>query len=309
MNDNIYERCPCGSDKKFKFCCYEKREAVRGHSVGSHRNTRRAEFPVDKCFISRDWKERGLAHVLVVAAIARWNILDGHLSRGCFLPLCHVAGARLSLSRRRWAGPPSIRLLKLLLPVRLMKLVLLGTTGYHPNDRRHTACLMLPEVGVVLDAGTAMYRVRECLATPTLDVFITHAHLDHIVGLTYLFDILYGRDMQRVTVHGQAEKLSAIQEHLLSEAIFPVQLPCQFAPLERPVPLAQKGRLTYFQLDHPGGSVGFRLDWPGSSMAYVTDTTATPDAAYLQSIRGVDVLVHECYFGDAHCEQCATDWP
>ena len=56
-----------------------------------------------------------------------------------------------------------------------MKLLLLGTTGYHPNDRRQTACLMFPELGVLLDAGSAMYRVSEYLQTPTLDIFITHA--------------------------------------------------------------------------------------------------------------------------------------
>ena len=54
------------------------------------------------------------------------------------------------------------------------RLLLLGTTGYHPSERRHTACMMLPEIGVVLDAGTAMFRVRQHLATPTLDIFLTH---------------------------------------------------------------------------------------------------------------------------------------
>jgi ribonuclease BN (tRNA processing enzyme) len=41
-------------------------------------------------------------------------------------------------------------------------------------------------------------------------------------------------------------------------------------------------------------------------MAYVTDTTASVDAAYVESVRGVDLLVHECYFGDdqaAHAEK------
>ena len=71
-----------------------------------------------------------------------------------------------------------------------MQLHLLGTTGYHPNARRHTACLMLPEQGIVLDAGTGMFRVRSRLKTRELDIFLTHAHLDHVVGLTYLFDTL-----------------------------------------------------------------------------------------------------------------------
>ena len=46
--------------------------------------------------------------------------------------------------------------------------------------------------------------------------------------------------------------------------------------------------LDNFPLDHPGGSIGLRLDWPGHSMAYVTDTTATVDAQYIEAIRGVD---------------------
>ncbi len=117
-----------------------------------------------------------------------------------------------------------------------MKLVLLGTTGYHPNDERETACFMLPEQGIVLDAGTAMYRVRDQLVTNELDIFLTHAHLDHIVGLTFLFDVIYDKQVKRVTVHGAADKLAAIREHLFAEPIFPVQPPCEaFRPLDGPV--------------------------------------------------------------------------
>jgi ribonuclease Z len=169
-----------------------------------------------------------------------------------------------------------------------MKLILLGTTGYHPNDRRQTACLMIPEMGIVLDAGTAMYRVRK--------------HLDHVVGVTYLFDVLRDKPMQRVTVHAAPDKLAAIDEHLFAQALFPVKPPCEFRPLVGDVPLAGGGRLTTFPLEHPGGVLGFRLDWPGHSMAYVTDTTARRGAAYVEAVRGVDLLVHECYFPDSMSE-------
>jgi ribonuclease BN (tRNA processing enzyme) len=181
-----------------------------------------------------------------------------------------------------------------------MKLVLLGTTGYHPNDRRQTACMMLPEVGVVLDAGTGMYRVREHLATGLLDIFLTHAHLDHVVGLTFLLEALHGRAMHRVTVHGQAEKLAAVREHLYHQALFPVAPQFEFRSIEENTPLPGAGNLTWFPLKHPGGSIGLRLDWPGRSLAYVTDTTARLDAEYIEHIRGVDVLLHECYFPDGN---------
>jgi ribonuclease BN (tRNA processing enzyme) len=180
-----------------------------------------------------------------------------------------------------------------------MKLVLLGTAGYHPNERRHTACLMLPEVGVVLDAGSAMFRLPEYIRTPRLDIFLSHLHLDHVLGLTYLLDVLHVKPVDQVTVYAAPDKLPAITQHLLAEAIFPVALPCRYEPLCGPTPLAGGAALTPFPLAHPGGSLGFRLDWPDRAMAYVTDTTASPDAGYLESIRGVDLLVHECNFPDS----------
>ena len=179
-----------------------------------------------------------------------------------------------------------------------MKLLLLGTTGYHPSDLRQTACFMLPEVGVVLDAGTAFYRTRKYLTTDELDIFLTHAHLDHVIGITYLFDVLRDKDLTRVTVHAASEKLAAIEEHLLNALLFPIKPPCDFRPMANSVALAQGGRLSHFELAHPGGAIGFRLEWSGHSLAYVTDTTATAEANYLEAIRDVDVLLHECYYPD-----------
>lgn len=184
-----------------------------------------------------------------------------------------------------------------------MKLVLLGTTGYHPNDRRQTACFMLPELGVVFDAGTGLYRVPEYLQTDSLDIFLSHAHLDHSIGLTFMFDVRYAAKLSRVTAHLEPAKLAAVRQHLLAELLFPVVPPVELRPLAAEATLADGALLTHFPLAHPGGSVGFRVDWPDRSMAYVTDTTARPDAAYVEKIRGVDLLVHECYFTDEYQEQ------
>jgi len=183
-----------------------------------------------------------------------------------------------------------------------MQLLLLGTTGYHPSARRHTACLLFPEIGLVLDAGTGFFRVRDWLQTTELDVFVTHAHLDHVIGLTFLFDVAYESGLQATRVHGDPGHLQAVQDHLFAKPLFPVLPPLTFHPLRGPTKIGGGGKLTYFPLEHPGGSLGFRLDWPDRSLAYVTDTTARTDAEYIEEIRGVDLLIHECYFPDGQEE-------
>ena len=196
-----------------------------------------------------------------------------------------------------------------------MKLQLLGTGGYHPSERRQTACFMLPEVGVMLDAGTAMFRAREHIATDALDIFLSHAHLDHVVGLSFLLDVLWEKPVSRVTIHGSPATLSAVCGHLFAPALFPVAPSWEFRELADEIALPGGGILTHFPLPHPGGSTGYRLDWRETSMAYVTDTTATSTADYARLIEGVNLLVHECYFDDSRREfaqltghSCTATW-
>ncbi|MCS7305885.1 MAG: MBL fold metallo-hydrolase [Thermoguttaceae bacterium] len=183
-----------------------------------------------------------------------------------------------------------------------MRVVLLGTGGYHPNDLRQTACIMLPEVGILLDAGTGLYRARKYLQTEYLDIFLTHAHLDHIVGLTYLLEIEHFHRLHRITVYGDHQTLLAVEDHLFAEPVFPKRPGIHFQPLGPETPIAGGGQVRHFPLDHPGGCLGYRLDWPARSVAYVTDTVARPQSAYLRHLVGVDLLLHECYFPDTYAE-------
>jgi ribonuclease BN (tRNA processing enzyme) len=186
-----------------------------------------------------------------------------------------------------------------------MKVVLLGTAGYHPNNRRHTSCLMLPELGVVFDAGTSFFRVTRRLQTRRIDICLSHAHLDHVAGLTYLLGVLYQRPLDHVRVHGEPGKLEAIACHIFAEPIFPVPPPFEMIPLDDVIETAGGGQITHFPVKHPGGAVGYRLEARGRSMAYVTDTTASLDSPYIEHIRGVDLLIHECNFPDGREEHAA----
>ncbi len=186
-----------------------------------------------------------------------------------------------------------------------MKLVCLGTTGFHPNRRRHTASFIIPEVGVVLDAGTGLFRLADYLATDEIHIFLSHAHLDHVSGLTYLVETFGVDAYDEVTIHAMVDKIDAVRRHLFAPALFPVAPGYRFKMLqstcELPANLAgDAGKLTTFPLKHPGGSTGMRLEWPGHTLAYVTDTTAAEDADYTEHLRGVDLLLHEANFPAGH---------
>lgn len=159
---------------------------------------------------------------------------------------------------------------------------------------------MIPEHGIIFDAGTGMFRARDLIQTDTLDIFLSHVHLDHSIGLTFLYDVLHGKDLSRVTVHVAQDKIESIRNHLHSQALFPVKPNYDIVPIKPQINIGQSGdmQLSAIQLKHPGGSHGFILKHSHGSLAYITDTTAKKDADYVESIKNVDLLVHECYFPD-----------
>jgi len=178
-----------------------------------------------------------------------------------------------------------------------MRIVFLGTGGYFATERRQTACILLPESGMVFDAGSGLYRLPEYLQTSQLDIFLSHGHLDHICGLTTLLVPQHASALQQINVHARQPVLDAIQRHLFNETIFPVMPNCNWQPVHQQRTLANRRRVESMSLkSHPGGSTGYKCTQGEISLAYITDTTV--DGSYDHFIRGVDLLIHECYFRD-----------
>ena len=184
----------------------------------------------------------------------------------------------------------------------------LGTAGYHPNETRQTVCAFLPEFGIVLDAGTGAFRLRGQINLPRLDIFLSHLHLDHSAGVTYLLNVLWGTSVS-ARFWGLPAHLGALREKLFGGELFPLEFggeACPYktedAPTTKWVGLLKEGvtetfSVTAKELPHPGGSVGYRFVFPNSKvLVYVTDTTCSPD--YLDFVRGADILIHECNFPD-----------
>ena len=189
-----------------------------------------------------------------------------------------------------------------------MKLVLLGTGGFLPTDTAQTACYLLPEVGILLDAGSGLYHLPEHLHMLELDIYLSHAHADHTSGLEYLFASFLkwevsksSQPLQEETIDDFVERANVAQQntriHADKATLSVVQpkyaeLPCRWFELQPQERIQSDGVLTPLLLEN--NTMGYRLDWPGHSLAYITDTIARPTAAYVEKIAGVDVLLHDC---------------
>ena len=191
-----------------------------------------------------------------------------------------------------------------------MKIEFLGTAGYHPNAQRHTSCSYISEIegasgcGILLDAGTGLFRLIGRPLPRTLHILLSHAHLDHVSGLTYLLNVLWGRDT-KVMVYGDARTLDVVKTALFDSPLFPLPLDHPTVTVEPGTPFEVCGaHVSTFLLTHPGGSLAYRLDWPDKSLAYVTDTAG--DGRYIDFVRGVDLLVHERNFSDSLHEIAAV---
>ena len=179
-----------------------------------------------------------------------------------------------------------------------MKIHCLGTAGYHPNESRQTSCYYLPESGIALDAGSGIYRLPELLTGQTLDILLSHAHLDHTVGLTYLLDIIASHPLEKIRIWGESAKLEAIREHLFHPLIFPVCPDASWNAIDDLDTFTiGETKVSWRRQQHPGGSVAYRLEWAnGKRLVYSTDTTGDTSAESLNWCREVDLLMHECYF-------------
>jgi hypothetical protein len=71
-----YQLCPCGSGRKYKFCCRAKIAAINAETPRAL-ILRSAEFPVSQCAINADWQEQGMATIFVVRQLPNQRFMFG----------------------------------------------------------------------------------------------------------------------------------------------------------------------------------------------------------------------------------------
>jgi ribonuclease BN (tRNA processing enzyme) len=201
-----------------------------------------------------------------------------------------------------------------------MKLTVLGCSG-GIGSGRHTTSLLVDD-DVLIDAGTGLTTLDFEQLVKIDHLFLTHAHLDHVLGLPLLLDSVGDLRSAPLTVHALPDVLDVLSKHVFNWQLWPDfrEIPSKETPWLRFEPLSLgeaftlKGR-TFRPLpaNHVVPACGIHLATAAGSLVFSGDTTHS-DAfvAALNAIPDLRHLIIETSFENALVEIAKASkhhWP
>lgn len=191
-----------------------------------------------------------------------------------------------------------------------MRIKVLGCSGGVGPGLRTTSLLVNDEI--LIDAGTGVGDLSLAQMARIGDVFLTHAHLDHVAGLAFMADNLFDMVDRPVKVHATADTLSVLRDHLFNWKLWPdfSKLPDEKNPLLmwHELKVATKypfnGHTVFaFQVLHTVPAVGYVVEGPKGTFAFTGDTYASDELwATLNALPRLDKLMIEVAFTNDDAE-------
>ena len=184
----------------------------------------------------------------------------------------------------------------------------------------NTSCVELElhdGTSLILDAGTGIRSLGVGIAAklPTVNILLTHLHLDHIQGLMFFAPCF--RSESSITIWGPSSPEATLEERIaryISAPLSPVEvreLPCDVSFLDAPATEWEIGsaRIRAESVTHRGPTLGYRItDSDGTTLTYISDHEpglGSPledvGAEWISGYdlaRGSDLLIHDCQYTD-----------
>jgi ribonuclease BN (tRNA processing enzyme) len=186
----------------------------------------------------------------------------------------------------------------------------LGCSGSIAQGHRTTAFLL--DDDVLIDAGTGVGDLTLAELTRIDHILLSHAHLDHVLGVPLLADSVMRRRLGRppIQVHALPQTLAVLRQHLFNDQLWPdfTRLPSSTHPVltlhelqvGQSLTLGQRQRrIQVLPALHTVPAVGYAVHGPHGVWAYTGDTGHNPEL--WQALRGLPLaqLVIEIAFPES----------
>ena len=191
-----------------------------------------------------------------------------------------------------------------------MQIKILGWAGGIGANLRTTSFLV--DDDLLIDAGTGLGDLPLNQMTGIRHIFLTHSHMDHIVGLPLLADSMFGVHDEPIMVHAQEETIQAIKDHIFNWVIWPdfSELPTKenpsihFKVMNPGDKVSIRAReIEMIPVNHTVPGVGYCLSSRRATVAFSGDTT-TNDSLWdvLNGYDNIDLLFVESAFSNNDVE-------
>jgi ribonuclease BN (tRNA processing enzyme) len=193
-----------------------------------------------------------------------------------------------------------------------MQIRVLGCSGSIAAGSRTTSFLL--DDDILIDAGTGVGELTLDELARIDHVFLTHSHLDHVLGVPLLADSVMRRRQAAgappVQVHALPQTLQALRDHVLNWVIWPdfTRLPTPEHPMLalRPLHCGEvralgRRHIEALPAQHTVPAVGYAVRGPGADAAawvYTGDTGPNPALWQRLAALPVAALVIETAFSD-----------
>lgn len=187
-----------------------------------------------------------------------------------------------------------------------MKVIFLGTNGWYDTVTGDTVCILIKTDTqyIILDAGNALYKIDGHITDEKpIYLFLSHFHLDHIIGLHILNKFNFTQGIQicgptgtRGILNTVINKPYSMPFNDLSFNIKIYELPGE----EKRLPFHVESE----SLLHSSLTLGFRFELEDKAIAYCPDTGYCENAVKLA--RNADLLIAECAYKSG---QQNDKWP
>lgn len=175
----------------------------------------------------------------------------------------------------------------------MIKVTFLGTNGWYDTNTGNTTSIFIEtdREYIILDAGFGFYKVRDIVKDgKPVYLFISHMHLDHLIGLHTLplFALAQGIDIY--LPKGMLKILKGLLKRPLTSPLLLLKTRIRFrelTPKTQPAALLESVRL-----QHSVPCYGYRFRLEGKEVSYCTDTGLCKGLKRLA--KSADLLMTEC---------------